>query len=61
MWQATIQHAVVGRFRSGEPLPIDQDQPVVGENEHIAEDLETLPDDFAGHEHGREFPWCVLL
>lgn len=28
---------------------------VVGEDEQVAEELESLPDDFAGHEDGREF------
>ena len=37
---APIQDAVVGRFRSGEPLLIDQDQAVVGEDEQIAEELD---------------------
>ena len=51
---ALVEDAVVGRFRAGEPLLIDQDQPVVGEDEEVAEELKTLPDDFARHEHGRE-------
>jgi hypothetical protein len=52
---ALIEDAVVGGLRSGEPLLIDQDQAVVGEDEEVAEELKTLPDDFARHEHGREF------
>ena len=51
---APIQDAVVGGLRSGEPLLIDHDQPVVGEDEHVAEDFESLPDGFARHEDGRE-------
>jgi hypothetical protein len=52
---ALVEDAVVGGLRAGEPLLIDQDQAVVGKDEEVAEDLETLPDGFARHEHGREF------
>lgn len=43
------------KWSADEPRLIDQDQAVVGEDEQIAEELETLPDDFARNEHGREF------
>jgi hypothetical protein len=50
---AAVQNAVVGHLRTGQPLFVDQDEPVIGKHEKVAENFESAADSLAWHEDWR--------
>ena len=51
---APVEHAMISDFGASQPLFIDQDQSVIRENKHVAEDFEGAADLFAGNQNRRE-------